>query len=128
MCVLDIRKRLTTLFRADGRPSTKIIAVCIVMTCMLLTGFSAWSIVFISNVNFPAEEAVSLEMVENFGGIVDSAELETYLDSNTIADEIMTGIMANLSGKVYDNIEMAEMHDEPIGLKIVKVLLDRLFS
>lgn len=94
--------------------------------CLLLCGFS-WGVSFWGQVLFPFQDAVDLDMIADFASIVDAQQLQAYLDNGEIAGEIVAGVQANLAGNVYQ-IEIPEFHDEPLGVKIVRIIADRLFN
>lgn len=119
------KQRLTNMLPAlYGRRRTIIILA--VVLCLLLCGFS-WGVSFWSRIFFPFGEAVDADLITGFDAVVSAEHLQTYLNEPGIADEILTGLQANLAGNVY-RIEIPEFHDEPLGVKIVRVILDRLFS
>lgn len=93
--------------------------------CVLLSG---WYVPIGSLIEFAFPAAIDISMVKDFDSIVDSGDLLASLNGDNIAEQIISGIQSNLAGNVYDLIELPEMQDEPIGVKIVKILLDRLFN
>jgi hypothetical protein len=102
------------------------IIILLSVMCILFCGFS-WGISFFSRVLFPLEDAIDLELVTAFGSIVDIKEFQGYLDDPKVADEIASAVQANLSGNVYQ-IELPDLSDEPLGIKIVRIIADKLFS
>lgn len=93
--------------------------------CIMLSG---WSVPIGSLIEFAFPAAIDIDMLDGFGTIVAAEDLQTRLHDSNIAEEIVSGVQSNLSGNVYDLIELPDMQDEPIGVKIVKIILDRLFS
>ena len=45
-----------------------------------------------------------------------------------MARQITEGIRSNLSADVYSGIELPDMTQEPLGKKIIRTILDRLFQ
>ena len=123
---MKLPTRLTTHFKKPVSINKKrILIIGAVALCVLLSG---WSVPFGSLIKFALPEAFDVDMVNGFNSIVSPEDLLGNLHDNSIADDIISGVQANLSGNVYSHIEIPEMQNEPIGVKIIKILLDRLFS
>ena len=106
---------------------TKIIAVLVV--CMLLCGFSwNWAISFTMRVLFPVEEAVDIEMIQDFPTLVNADDLMFYLTESEMAQQITQGIQSNLSANVYSNISLPDLTLEHPGKRIIRTILDRIFQ
>lgn len=103
----------------------RFLIIAALTVCVLLSG---WYVPVCSMIEFAFPAAIDINMVKDFSSIVDSGDLVSSLDGDIIAEQIISGIQANLSGNVYDLIELPDVQDEPIGVKIVKILLDRLFN
>lgn len=120
-----VSQRLTNAQSVQTRRKRWALLAAIVL-CILLCGFS-WGVSFWGQVLFPFQDAIDLDMITDYGSIVNAEQLQTYLDNADIADEIVAGVQANLAGNVYQ-IEIPEFHDEPLGVKMVRIIADRLFS
>ena len=96
---------------------------------ILLSGFSwTWFIEFTASVIFPFDEAVHTALILNFDDFVNVEDLQTYLTDPLIAEQLMDSIQSNLSGHVYDAIELPEMREESLGRRIIRIIFDRLFT
>lgn len=105
---------------------TKVLAVLVV--CLLLCGFSwNWAISFTMRVLFPVEEAVDIEMIQDFPTLVNADDLMFYLTEPEMAQEITQGIQSNLSANVYSSIELPDLTLEHLGKRIIRIILDRIF-
>ncbi len=125
---MTLKKRLTSTLPV-GNKLKRMILVFLLSVCFLLCGFTwDWVIGFTAPVIFPAEDAVDAEMVFSFGEIVNTDDLQTYLTEPLIAEQLIDGIMANISGNVYSNIEIPDMREENLGSKIIRIIFDRLFN
>ena len=125
---MTFKKRLTSTLPV-GNKLKRMILVFLLSVCFLLCGFTwDWVIGFTAPVIFPAEDAVDAEMVFSFGEIVNTDDLQTYLTEPLIAEQLIDGIMANISGNVYSNIEIPDMREENLGSKIIRIIFDRLFT
>ena len=123
-----LKKRLTTMLPV-GKKRLRILVLCLLSVCVMLCGFSwGWVIEFTAPVLFPADEAVDSGLMFGFGEIVNMDDLRTYLTEPLIAEQLRDGIRANISGNVYSNIEIPDMREENLGGKIIRIILDRLFS
>lgn len=103
----------------------RFLIIAALTVCVLLSG---WYVPVGSLIEFAFPAAIDISMVKDFGSFVNSGDLLASMNDDNIAEQIISGIQSNLSGNVYDLIELPEMQDEPIGIKIVKILLDRLFN
>lgn len=121
-----MRKQTLTSMLPVRRGRKRTTVVLAVALCLLLCGFS-WGVSFWSRIFFPFGEAVDVDLITGFDLVVSAEQLQTYLNEPGIADEILHGLQANLAGNVY-RIEIPEFHDEPLGMKIVRIIADRLFS
>ncbi len=93
---------------------------------LLLCGFGwDWTVQFAASVLFPIEEAIDTQLVTGFP---DPEDLLTYLSDPQIARQITEGIRSNLSADVYGGIEIPDMTQEPLGKKVIRTILDRLFQ
>lgn len=96
---------------------------------LLLCGFGwDWTVQFAASVLFPIEEAIDTQLVTGFPDLVDPEDLLTYLSDPQIARQITEGIRSNLSADVYGGIEIPDMTQEPLGKKVIRTILDRLFQ
>lgn len=96
---------------------------------LLLCGFGwDWTVSFAASVLFPVEEAIDRQLVADFPDLVDPEDLLTYLSDPQMARQITEGIRSNLSADVYSGIEIPDMTQEPLGKKIIRTILDRLFQ
>lgn len=77
---------------------------------------------------FPIDEAIDFEMIENFPNLVNADDLAFYLTDQTEAKQIVDKVRANLSTNVYSGIELPDMTQESLGKKIIRTILDRIFS
>ncbi len=59
---------------------------------------------------------------------MDPDDLLFYLSDPQMARQITEGIQSNLSTDVYSGIEIPDMTQEPLGKKIIRTILDRLFQ
>jgi hypothetical protein len=64
----------------------------------------------------------------DFDSIVNTDDLQTYLTEPLIAEELIDGVRANLSGNVYSSVEIPDMREESLGSKIIRIIFDRIFS
>lgn len=95
---------------------------------VMFCGFSwDWTVSFATSVLFPAKEAVDTQLVTDFPGIVDPDDLTFYLSNPAMAQQLMEGIQANLSADVYSGIELPDMTQKPLGKKVIRTILDRIF-
>ena len=95
---------------------------------LLLCGFGwDWTVQFAASVLFPVEEAIDIQLVTGFPDLVDSNDLLFHLSDPQMAQQITEGIRSNLSADVYSGIELPDMSQEPLGKKIIRTILDRLF-
>ena len=125
---MNLMQRLATLVPERNKRKQILIAGLLSM-CFLLCGFSwTWAIEFASRVLFPIDEAVDSDMILNFQDYVDTDTLQLYLTEPVIAEQITQGIQSNLSANVYENIELPDMTQEPLGRKIIRIIFDRLFT
>lgn len=83
---------------------------------------------FTASVLFPVEEAIDTQLVIGFPDLVDTNDLLFYLSNTQMAQQITEGIRSNLSADVYSGIEIPDMSQEPLGKKIIRTILDRLFQ
>lgn len=96
---------------------------------LLLCGFGwDWTVQFTASVLFPVEEAIDTQLVIGFPDLVDTNDLLFYLSNTQMAQQITEGIRSNLSADVYSGIEIPDMSQEPLGKKIIRTILDRLFQ
>lgn len=96
---------------------------------LLLCGFGwDWTVQFAVSVLFPLEEAIDTQLVTGFPDLVDPEDLLTYLSDPQMARQITEGIWSNLSADVCSRIEIPDMTQEPLGKKIIRTILDRLFQ
>lgn len=96
---------------------------------LLLSGFGwDWTVQFAASILFPVEEAIDTQLVTGFPDLVDPEDLLTYLSDPQMARQITEGIRSNLSADVYGGIEIPDMTQEPLGKKIIRTILDRLFQ
>ena len=125
---MTLKKRLTSTLPV-GNKLKRMILVFLLSVCFLLCGFTwDWVIGFTAPVIFLAEDAVDAEMVFSFGEIVNTDDLQTYLTEPLIAEQLLDGIRANISGNVYSNIEIPDIREENLGSKIIRIIFDRLFT
>ncbi len=125
---MTLKKRLTSTLPV-GNKLKRMILVFLLSVCFLLCGFTwDWVIGFTAPVIFPAEDAVDAEMVFSFGEIVNTDDLRMHLTDPLIAEQLLDGIRANISGNVYSNIEIPDMREENLGSKIIRIIFDRLFN
>lgn len=109
------------------RLRTKIFAAIIL--CLLLCGFSwTWVITFTAQAIFPAESAADLEMIRDFPALIHVDDLQKHLTEPQMAEEITQGLQTNLSANVYSDIELPDMRLEHPGKRIIRIILDRIFS
>jgi len=110
----------------NTRKKTKFAAAA--AAAVMLCGFSwDWTVSFATSVLFPVKEAVDTQMVTDFPGIVDPDDLTFYLCDPTMAQQLAEGIRGNLSTDIYSGIELPDMTQEPLGKKVIRTILDRLF-
>lgn len=96
---------------------------------LLLCGFGwDWMVQFTISVLFPVEEAIDTQLVIGFPDLVDPNDLLFHLSDPQMAQQITEGIRSNLSADVYSGIELPDMSQEPLGKKIIRTILDRLFQ
>lgn len=96
---------------------------------LLFCGFGwDWTVQFAASVLFPVEEAIDIQLVTGFPDLVDSNDLLFHLSDPQMAQQITEGIRSNLSADVYSGIELPDMSQEPLGKKIIRTILDRLFQ
>ena len=96
---------------------------------LLLCGFGwDWTVQFAASVLFPVEEAIDTQLVTGFPDLVDPNDRLFYLSDPQMARQITEGIRSNLSADVYSGIELPDMTQEPLGKKIIRTILDRLFQ
>jgi len=119
------RQSFKTIRPVKLRPKTRILLL--LAACLLLCGFT-WAVEFTASVIFPVEDAVSFDMVKDFPALVDPDDLRLYLTEPQMAGQITQGVRANLSANVYSGIELPDMTQESIGKKVIRVILDRIFS
>jgi hypothetical protein len=125
---MTLKKRLTP-YLPVGRKRTKLLAILLLSICMLFCGFVwEWVIQFSMPVLFPVEEAIDSGLMLDFSSIVNADDLQTYLTEPLIAEELIDGVRANLSGNVYSSIEIPDMREESLGSKIIRIIFDRIFS
>ena len=117
-------QRLTNALSVQSSKKRTVLVVLVAL-CVLLCGFD-WGVSFLGMIAFPFQDAVDLDMVSGFASIVNVEQLQSYLEQPDMAEEIVAGIQANLSGNVY-RIELPDFGEEHLGMKIVSILLDRLF-
>ena len=99
------------------------------VAALLLCGFGwDWTVQFAASVLFPVEEAIDIQLVTGFPDLVDSNDLLFHLSDPQMAQQITEGIRSNLSADVYSGIELPDMSQEPLGKKIIRTILDRLFQ
>ena len=99
------------------------------VAALLLCGFGwDWTVRFAASVLFPVEEAIDTQLVTGFPDLVDPNDLLFYLSDPQMARQITQGIQSNLSADVYSGIEIPDMTQEPLGKKIIRTILDRLFQ
>lgn len=99
------------------------------VTCLLLCGFTwTWFIEFTMRVVFPFEDAVDTAMILQFEDFIDVDDLQIYLAEPMISEQVITGLHANLSADVYSNIELPEMREATLGMKIIHIIFDRLLK
>ena len=107
----------------------KIRLLSISAAALLLCGFGwDWTVQFTASVLFPVEEAIDTQLVTGFPDLVDPNDLLFYLSDPQMARQITQGIQSNLSADVYSGIEIPDMTQEPLGKKIIRTILDRLFQ
>ena len=107
----------------------KIRLLVISFAALLLCGFGwDWMVSFAASVLFPVEEAIDIQLVTGFPDLVDSNDLLFHLSDPQMAQQITQGIRSNLSADVYSGIELPDMSQEPLGKKIIRTILDRLFQ
>ena len=107
----------------------KIRLLVISFAALLLCGFGwDWTVQFAASVLFPVEEAIDTQLVTGFPNLVDPDDLLSYLSDPQMAQQITQGIQSNLSADVYSGIELPDMTQEPLGKKIIRTILDRLFQ
>jgi hypothetical protein len=115
--------------KPDVKKRPRLLVLCLISVCILLCGFSFnWGIGFTTPVLFPADEAVDAGLVFSFDDIVNMDDLQTYLIEPLIAEQVIDGIRANVSGNVYSGIEIPDMREEDLGSKIIRIIFDRLFT
>ena len=84
---------------------------------------------FTISVLFPVEEAIDTpQLVIGFPDLVDPNDLLFHLSDPQMARQITEGIRSNLSADVYSGIEIPDISQEPLGKKIIRTILDRLFQ
>ncbi len=121
---MTLLKRLTTIM-PDRKRRRLFFVMCLLSVCVLLCGFSwGWVIEFTMPILYPADEAVDSAMILGFDGVVNTDDLTGPL----IAEQLIDGIRANVSGNVYSDIEIPDMREETLGSKIIRVIFDRLFT
>ena len=99
------------------------------VAALLLCGFGwDWTVQFAASVLFPVEEAIDTQLVTGFPDLVDPNDLLFYLSDPQMARQITQGIQSHLSADVYSGIEIPDMTQEPLGKKIIRTILDRLFQ
>ena len=95
------------------RKSFRMKLLSLVTFALLLCGFGwDWTVQFAASVLFPVEEAIDTQLVTD----------------PQMARQITEGIRSNLSADVYSGIELPDMSQEPLGKKIIRTILDRLFQ
>lgn len=125
---MTLKQRLTTLLPA-GKKRKRALIASLLSICILLCGFSwTWVIEFTASVIFPFEDAVDADMILDFGSVVNVDNLQVYLTEPVIAEQVLTGIQANLSANAYDSIELPDMTEESLGSKIIRTIFDRLMT
>jgi len=106
---------------------TKILILLAV--CILLCGFVwTWTVEFAMSVLFPIEEAVDFEMVQEFPSLVNLDDLTIYLTDPILAEQITQDIRSNLSTDAYSSIELPDMTQESPGKRIIRIIIDRIFT
>ena len=122
-------KKLPTTKMPAGKKRLRIIMICLLSVCIVLCGFSwDWGIDFNARVLFPADEAVDAGLVFGFSDVVNTDDLRAYLTEPLIAEQLIDGIRANVSGNIYSDIKIPEMREEDLGSKIIRIIFDRLFT
>lgn len=111
------------------RPKRRTKVLGILAACLLLCGFSwNWAISFTMRVLFPVEDAVDIEMIQDFPTLVNAGDLMFYLTEPEMAQEITQGLQSNLSANVYSSIELPDLTLEHPGKRIIRIILDRIFQ
>lgn len=111
------------------RKSFRMKLLSLAAVALLLCGFGwDWTVQFAASVLFPVEEAIDTQLVTGFPDLVDPEDLLTYLSNPQMARQITEGIRSNLSADVYSGIEILDMSQEPLGKKVIRTILDRLFQ
>ncbi len=111
------------------RKSFRMKLLSLAVSALLLCGFGwDWTVSFAASVLFPIEEAIDAQLVTGFPQLVDPDDLLFYLSDPQMARQITEGIQSNLSADVYSGIELPDMTREPLGKKIIRTILDRLFQ
>ena len=125
---MTLKGRLTTFLPA-GKKRKRLVIIGLLSICLLLCGFSwTWFIEFTASVIFPFNEAVDVGLILNFDDAVNIEDLQAYLTEPLIAEQVLSGIQANLSANVYHDIEIPDMREESLGHKIIRIIFDRLFT
>ena len=107
----------------------KIRLLVISFAALLLCGFGwDWMVSFAASVLFPVGEAIDIQLVTGFPNLVDPDDLLSYLSDPQMAQQITQGIQSNLFADVYSGIEIPDMTQEPLGKKIIRTILDRIFQ
>ena len=111
------------------RPKRRTKVLGILAACLFLCGFSwNWAISFTMRVLFPVEDAVDIEMIQDFPPLVNAGDLMFYLTEPEMAQEITQGLQSNLSANVYSSIELPDLTLEHPGKRIIRIILDRIFQ
>lgn len=111
------------------RKSFRMKLLSLAVSALLLCGFGwNWTVSFAASVLFPVEEAIDTQLVIGFPDLVDPNDLLSHLSDPQMAQQITEGIRSNLSADVYSGIELPDMSQEPLGKKIIRTILDRLFQ
>lgn len=111
------------------RKSFQMKLLSLAVSALLLCGFG-WdrTVSFAVSVLFPIEAAIDAQLIAGFPDLVDPDDLLFYLSDPQMARQIAEGIRSNLSADVYNGIELPDMTQEPLGKKIIRTILDRLFQ
>lgn len=125
---MTLKERLTKHLSA-GKKRKRFVIIAMLSVWILLSGFSwTWFIEFTSLAIFPFDEAVHTALILDFDDLVNVNHLQTYLTEPLIAEQLMDGIQSNLSGQIYNAIELPEIREESLGPKIIRIIFDRIFT
>lgn len=125
---MNLKERLATLL-PTGKKRRRYIVIGLLTMCMLLCGFIwDWFIRFTDPVEFLLGQAIDEDLILDFPDFVNTDDLLLYLEEPVIAEQITTGIQANMSAGVYNDIEIPDMTEESLGKKVLQIIFDRILK